>query len=259
MINAVINKIRLLKSIQPNPDWLQSEKGKLLFAISQSGKKSRFSWNLLPDFVFPKFKLILKPAIVLSLVLGLISSSGILIAFAAQHSLPGDLLYPIKIVLEDLRVTVSSQEIRPKLQIEFVGNRLEELNQIITEEKNPLVKKEKVVETVDKLQAQVISTKVNLNNLRNKKLEPQKIAETSGAITEQVVQSEKVLIEVKEKLVRELPKEESQKVVEAIDEMVKEIQETSTLASEIKQEKSGIEVQMEVKNIEPEVEKFNDK
>lgn len=261
----VQDKIRLLralsalKNIKPNPDWLKNQRNILLSEISQSGKKSRFprllarqAWQDLPGFLFPVFK----PVLVFGVVLCLIFGSGLLTVQAVKTALSGDLLYPVKIAIENARLKVSSQEDKSKFQAELIKLRVEELSQIIEQTDNPAKKKEQIVKTVDKLQAHIISTKANLDNLnRIKEAEPQKVVEMAGIISEKASQSEEILVGAKEKLIQESPE-----VTEAIDAAVKEIKEASTLAAELKEGKVGTEVQMEVRETDkPEVEKFNDK
>lgn len=240
MKNAVTNKIRLLKHIEPSPDWLKSQRSNLLLEISQSGKETKLVWSL-PGFLMPNFAF--KPVVAFCLLLCLIFGGGFLTVQAAKGSSPGDLLYPIKIIVENTRVKISSELTKPRLQAEFVGYRAEELNQIVEEEAdNPVAKKEKVVKAVDKLQAQVASTRVHLDKI--KQAEPGKVIEVVEAVSEKTAQSQEALIEAKEKLVEELEGEESEEVVRAIDEAL------AVLLAAKKAEKE-IRVQMEVIAIEP--------
>jgi len=238
----VQDKIRLLKNIKPNPDWLQSQRSVLFLQIKESGKSAKSVWHL-PVFVLPQFSL--KTVLIGLLILYLISGSGFSILQASSNSLPGDLLYPVKITLENVRLKIASQEIESRLQLEFVANRVNELNRIVNQDEDATVKSDKVIEAVDKLTTQVKSTKNNLSGIKT--VEPQKIMKTAEAIGAQAVQSEKALLDAKEKLVSELEGDASKEVVQAIDAAVKEIKETSTLAAEFSAGKAGTEVLMEVK------------
>jgi hypothetical protein len=227
MKNAVSNKIRLLKNIKPNPDWLQSQRSILFLQIKESGKPAKSVWHL-PVFVLPKFSL--KTAMVYLLILYLVFGSGFSILQASSNSLPGDLLYPVKIVLENVRMKISSQETQPKLQAEFVGARVDELTKIIDNTADPVKKAEQVVKAVDKLQAQIVSTKVSLDKI--KEAQPEKAAEVVQKITEKT-------IEAKEKIAEEFKEEKPEEVAKVIDAMEK------ALAIIIGEDKSGIEVQAE--------------
>jgi len=227
MKNAVSNKIRLLKNIKPNPEWLQSQRSVLLFNVLESGKQAKSVWNL-PVFVLPKFSL--KTVLVCLLILYLISGSGFSIIRAASNSLPGDLLYPVKIAIENVRMKISSQENQSKLQAEFVGARVDELTQIIDNTADPVKKAEQVVKTADKLQAQIVSTKVSLDKM--KEAQPEKAAEVVQKITEKTV-------EAKEKIAEEFKEEQPEEVAKVLDAMDK------ALAVIIGEDKSGVEVQAE--------------
>ena len=234
MKNNAVSKIRLLKDIQPNPDWLKSQRSNLLFEISESGNKAKSAWKL-PAFILPNFAF--KPVLVSLTLFCLIFGGGFLTILAAKTSLPGDLLYPIKIAIENTQVRVSSQENRPKLQAEFVETRVEELTQVIEEPvdpDNPIKKQEKVVKAVDKLQAQVISAKAHLDKIKEE--QPEKVVEAVEAISEKT-------IEAKEKLVEEFKGEKSQEVAQAIDALDAAVAIITGAAE------GGIEVQYEVKEL----------
>lgn len=250
MKNAVTNQIRLLKDIKPSPDWLKSQRSSLLVNIPQpeSGKKT---WSL-PGFLVPtrlpaRQEFAFKPVMVSLLLLGLIFGGGFLTVQASKGSLSGDLLYPVKIAIEKVKIKLSVQETKSRLQAEFIEIRAEELSKIIEETKDLSEKREQVVKTVDKLQAQVLSAREYLGNIEIRQVEPEQIVRTIDMVSEKTAQSEKVLTEIKEKLTSE----DSKEVVEAIDTAVKE---TSILAAELKEVKVGIEVQMEVKETELETE-----
>ena len=227
MKNAVSNKIRLLKNIKPNPEWLQSQRSILLLAVKESGKKTKSVWNL-PVFVLPKFAF--KPVMAFGLVLCLIFGGGFLTVLAAKNSLSGSLFYPVKMVLENVRMKLSSRETQPKLQAEFVGNRVDELTQIINNTADPVKKAEQVVKTADKLQAQIVSTKVSLDKI--KEAQPEKAAEVVQEITEKTA-------EAKEKIAEEFKEEQPEEVAKVLDAMDK------ALAVIIGEDKSGVEVQAE--------------
>jgi len=245
MKNNAVSKIRLLKDIQPNPDWLKSQRSNLLFEISQSGNKAKSAWKL-PAFILPtrllaRHDFAFKPVLVSLTLFGLIFGGGFLGVLASKDSLPGDLLYPIKIAIENTQVKVSSQENKPKLQAEFVGTRVDELTQVIEEPvdpDNPIKRKEKVVRAVDKLQAQVISAKAHLDKIKEE--QPERVVEAVEAI------SEKTAI-VKQKLVEEFSTQggpvagwkdgESEEIIKVLDAAVAIITGTA---------EAGIEIQHEV-------------
>lgn len=77
-----------------------------------------------------------KTATVFGLLLFVVLSGGGLV-YASQSSLPGQLLYPVKIKTEKTRLaTAIKPEKKKKLQLEFVDTRVKEVK-IISEKKNP--------------------------------------------------------------------------------------------------------------------------
>lgn len=112
--------------------YKQAAKARLLRQIKPSGqKKSRtfreiFSYGIPPRYAWAR--------IAVSVLIGVIlfSSAGGGTAIAAQTSLPGDLLYPVKTVTEDARLLVAGDSIaKTDLNLEFAQNRLEELNELV--------------------------------------------------------------------------------------------------------------------------------
>jgi len=206
--NAVFNKIRLLKNIEPNPDWLESQRRNLLLHIKSDNEAQR-AWSL-SEFFVPRLagavsKLALKPVMVSLIIFCLIFGGGFLSVLAAKNSLPGDLLYPIKIAVENARIKVSSSKSQINLQAEFVGNRAEELSQIIEKPGDIVEKKEKVAEAADKLQEQIVGAKNHLDKISQSK--PEKMIEVA-----------EVLVKAKEKLIEDLGEGAPEEVVKIIDQ-----------------------------------------
>lgn len=158
----LISKIRELRQIRPNRDWVVLTKSKIL------GIEAK------PQ---PFFFSILKPV-----------SAGLIFVFIlfglfgfSQNSLPGDPLYPIKKISEKSQAVLVSETDKPKVSLELANKRLEELTKIaqtnqvkklapaIKEVENSvskvtknLVKSEKVdKETIDK----IVNLKIKLENV----------------------------------------------------------------------------------------------
>ena len=192
-----------------------------------------------------------------AMVLFLVFGSGFVTVLAAKNSLPGDLLYPVKIAVEDIKIRISSSEAKPQLQADSMCNRAQELSQIVNSTGDPIQTKENVVQTVDKLQVQVNNTRASLSSI--KQTEPQKAVETMNAISDKITESEKALTEAKAKLAEGLKGQESTKAGDEVTAKIEAaVKNTAVLASELKEAKSGIEVQMEVKNTQPQLEIFNE-
>lgn len=191
MKNTITNKIKLLKDIKPDPDWLKSQRNNLLLEISGSGQQAKRAWSL-PGFLFTQSAF--KPVAAFCLLLLLVFSSGFLVVQGAKGSLPGDLLYPVKITLENAKMKISAQTSKPELEAGFVNNRADELSQIINKVEDPIEKKKNVVKAVDKLQAQIVSVKTHLDQV--KIAEPEKTAEVTDKVNEKLTEAKKAVEEI---------------------------------------------------------------
>lgn len=94
------------------------------------------------------FMLFTKSATVLGLLVFVVLSGGGLV-YASQGSLPGQLLYPVKIATEEARLAITTKpESRKKLQLEFIDKRVNEVN-IISKENNASRNAEKALQIIN--------------------------------------------------------------------------------------------------------------
>ena len=116
----LIKKIKGLKEIKPSKEWLNSTRHNLMTEIDFN-EDMFFSFNWLKQ----------PQAVALTICLALIFFGGPWMTLkASQSSLPGDLLYSVKKISEDVQTTIASDGGKVNLQAEFAGRRLEELNKI---------------------------------------------------------------------------------------------------------------------------------
>jgi hypothetical protein len=75
--------------------------------------------------------LVLKPMAVSLAAFALVVSGGLAVANASFSSLPGDSMYPVKLAVERLQLSLATNDAqRAKLQVEFAGRRLEEMTEL---------------------------------------------------------------------------------------------------------------------------------
>lgn len=143
----LINKIKGLKEIQPSNNWLSLTRQNL---ISQFKEENKSSFSFISWFNW--FKPIEFQTAALSICLILIFTAGPWLTIkASEGSLPGETLYSIKKITEELRSKVTSEESRSQLQVEFASRRLEELVKISEDSFTEEEKAEKSKELVDSL------------------------------------------------------------------------------------------------------------
>jgi len=168
MNDFLLQKIKNLKKIEPDSSWLSSQRSFLLSEISRTNnQEKRPSFLTLPFLSFSK---IFKPAFIMGLfILILFSSLGTIgVISAAQNSLPGDFIYPVKTVFENAQMKITSgEENKTKLSMKFASQRIDEFNQLIVGPEN----KNEIEKTVDNLTAQLILAKENINKLKEKNTE----------------------------------------------------------------------------------------
>ena len=108
----IIKKIKKLKAIKPRSDWVLLNKRQIL------GEERRIE-------LFPFLRPVYAGLFCLLFLAGLFEFS--------QESLPGDSLYYLKKITEKSQIIFSSEEEKPRIKLELVNKRLEELDQIVQE------------------------------------------------------------------------------------------------------------------------------
>lgn len=122
----LIGKIKELRQIKPNQNWVFLTKNRILGQEQQMGE-SRVSFQPASSIISVLRGFALKPAYV-----GLVAVLVIFGLFGfAQNSVPGDYLYTIKRISEKSQELFASDEERAQISLELVHKRLEELNKIV--------------------------------------------------------------------------------------------------------------------------------
>ncbi len=129
----LIKKIKELQQIKPSKDWVILTKEKILSKPLVNEKPAsitigeRFS-NILSVFnVKPFLKPALATAVCFCFLIGVFSF--------AQNALPGDLLYSVKKIAEQAKISLASETEKPKVQLELTQKKLDELTKIAEENK----------------------------------------------------------------------------------------------------------------------------
>ena len=140
MSKNIKNKFKILKSVVADPDKKTEFRNVLLARIKRQEATSQVeNAGMLPAVNWLEFALgKLKPAPILAMLLiFFISSASVGAAFTSQGALPGELLYPVKIVTEKIELAVTKDEIKKtELHLEFAGKRLDEVEQLIESDKD---------------------------------------------------------------------------------------------------------------------------
>ncbi|MCK4454186.1 hypothetical protein KAU51_02470 [Candidatus Parcubacteria bacterium] len=127
----VIRKIKELQQIKPRKDWVILTKAKILSEplISEKQASVTIGERFLEAFSIFRFRPFLKPALATAVcfcfLIGVFSF--------AQNALPGDLLYSVKKISEQAKVSLASETEKPKVQLELTQKKLDELTKIAEE------------------------------------------------------------------------------------------------------------------------------
>lgn len=115
--------------IRPSEEFKKNARAHLMEYIhrEQVSRKSRKSVLTIFQMPFLRTGWTRIAAIVLSAIL-VLTASGLGTAYAAQDSLPGEMLYPVKTFTEDFRVWLeTNRAAEATLELEFAGKRLDEM------------------------------------------------------------------------------------------------------------------------------------
>lgn len=147
--SEVYNKIRLIEDIKPNSRWVEKNRSVLLSIIkkevagqSELKTKNLFiqSLNLLKsnigfiaDAITPHRLIDAFGRSAIASVSGMaILLAGIAIIHSANGTVPGKILYPIKIANENMRLSWATDSVsKARLEIDFAGRRIEELEKLV--------------------------------------------------------------------------------------------------------------------------------
>ncbi len=108
-------------------------------APARQSYRNQGVWVTLHSFISGKqARLAFYAATVLCIVLGLMLASGGTVVYASQGSQPGQALYPVKLISENVRLELASTpQTRYDLNMEFAGRRLDEIDKLVQAGKDP--------------------------------------------------------------------------------------------------------------------------
>jgi hypothetical protein len=231
MEKTILRQIKNLKRIRPNTSWLESQRSFLLSEISREENMKKEPSLILPLFNFNILK-IFKPAFAFALGIVILISSFATVGVisAAQNSVAGNFLYPLKTAFEKTQFTFTPGEFnKTKLSIKFATQRIDEFNQLMGESST----KQDIEKTVKSFTSEMVILQTSMDSLKGKNVD--KAAEIAKLIQAQTPLYEETLIRSNEKLGYMLPgeKEELKKETDnALAEITKTNEQTKQIISE---------------------------
>ncbi|MDZ7837867.1 MAG: DUF5667 domain-containing protein [Actinomycetota bacterium] len=126
-------QIKGLKSLQPDENFKKSTLQHVLSQIPQ--KRPRARW--------------LKPAIAFIAAFMIVSFSFAGTAYAAQSSIPGQALYPVKRTVEEVQLFIYPPAQKAKLHLNMLNRRIEEARQVMASEDTPQQLADQVMQNIE--------------------------------------------------------------------------------------------------------------
>lgn len=128
----LIEKFKLLKSIKADESFKASLRAKILNEI---GRDFNLAAKSQPTFFGYVQSIFSRKAVAIALIIAIVVlGGGIGGAYASQSALPGDALYPVKLLTEDVRVALKfNPESKANLEMSFAAKRLEEIKNVLEE------------------------------------------------------------------------------------------------------------------------------
>ena len=217
-MNDIFSKLNNLKSIEPSESWVVDARERVLSEAPVSerksileniiDRKSNLGFSLQDLFQNLSFKKLAVPAFSLVFVL----SAGVFTVGASKSSLPGEFLYSLKMINEDIVLAVASEDKKAEIEVEHAGKRVEEIVEI-SKKTSDIEQQKKLSQLMEKFDEKMSSANKRLVNTSGNG-EKVKIAKTIN------VQSEKyteVLVKTSEDLPAVVKDEISEEVAKAID------------------------------------------
>ncbi len=159
------------KNIKPDEAWVKATRETLMMQVHNtlptSGKVSlgeRIKYIV--KYLLPKgaVRWVSRPVMAMLAIVAVLTGGSIMSVSAAEQSLPGDLLYGLKLATEQARLAMTSEKgDKLKLKTEFTGRRVEELKKVATTDQ----KTEKVAQVAEILKRDLNTMKEQLNDVAN--------------------------------------------------------------------------------------------
>lgn len=209
-MNSTIQQLKQLKNISPSQEWLKDNKAQLMsrfFADQPSSDPGLHPyWEML----------LLKTAGVFILVIFAVAGT-LGIVSAAQNSLPGDLMYPLKIAVEKAQAKfVASEGAKADLKTEFASRRMREFRQLIDKPEVSAKQDQKIAQAVGNFQKEINDVNQLLNKTKDNESAVKAVA-VAKQLNLEVVEYENTLTQANKTLSEPLQKD----VQEAIDSVEK--------------------------------------
>lgn len=176
----ILRKLILAREVKPEARWVKNSRADLLFKIKKScsdakqqSREDLFGWlklnfGFVLNLIFPKFFAdnIVRP-LAISFIGAIVVFGGMAAIGVSQKAMSGNILYPVKIVCENIQLSFAANiEEKTKLEMEFAGRRIEELNKLVAANKLSYAKlDDKIANITANLQKNIQTANIHLDEL----------------------------------------------------------------------------------------------
>lgn len=169
-----MKQLKDLKGVEPKNDWVKTNREILLSQIRgqeavKELKESNIRYWDVAKVVFTNKILapVARPLTIAVLAVAIVLTSGIAGVSASKASLPGDVLYPVKLTSEKLQVSFTgSSQRKAELYLDFAQERMNEIEQI-NQNENP--DDSKIEKTAGKLKKNIEQASAQLEDVTENK------------------------------------------------------------------------------------------
>jgi hypothetical protein len=198
------------RGIHPDPAWVLRTRGELLAKLETVEQTQPIVNRHVTDvrpwtqrYIPTSFsQLVRGPVVSVASVIGLVFGSSILSVSAADNSVPGDWLFPVKLATEQTRLVLTTDKSEKlKLKTDFVGRRVEEIKTIASSDVSK--KEERMKEATDLLKRDLDTVNNQLHEVKTEQ-SPTEAAEAAKLLDQRSSEIASDLKEVKSSLPQEL-------------------------------------------------------
>ncbi|MDD5230693.1 MAG: hypothetical protein PHC43_05145 [Candidatus Marinimicrobia bacterium] len=235
----LINKIKTLKNIKPEANWVSFARENLLNRIPENGDvfgAEKFGFSRV--FSYP----VLKPvALTLSALIFVSAFGGAF--FITAKAAPGESFYSVKLTYQNLKANLVSEDQKPQTHLDFAFGRLEDLGKVREEKKDA-----GVIEATKQIANDFSNATDSLNEIKD----PSKKITAGINLVKQVSKFENTL--TKEKENKNLSQESQDKISEA-EKLAQEIKD-EIMATLISDSENNNDYRKMVEDLQKEIEQY---
>lgn len=205
----IINKLQSLQSLRaggdPNPVWQREVRDTLVSMAAHDLERAPRTSPFAAQFSFARILMpyrmshyVLRPVFVSVIVLGVAFGGFATSVSASYKSLPGDILYGVKLAAEGAQVRLAGDaQAKVELTVEFAGRRVTEVTKIIERPASAQKKVEQVKVAVKKMKDDLASVQKQIRELNDET--PEKVAEVAKLVDRKTEELHNTLSKTAEK------------------------------------------------------------